>query len=137
MYKVTLFANFVRGEEIDALIQELINIASEGIEVKSKVFVLENLRDDNQYIVTFNIAGDSGAIRDYLPEGSIPVHRKREVNVLYSINALNEIIKAHNDGQVDPTKSIPWEHYRNTFLITRSGELNSIPTKLYKVVELE
>jgi hypothetical protein len=137
MYKVTLFANFVRGDEIEVLVQELMRLANEDIEVKSKVFVLENLRDENQYIVTFNVAGDSGHIRDHLPEGSIPVHRKREVNVLYSINALNEIIKAHNDGQVDPTKSIPWEHYRNTFLVTRSGELNSIPTKLYKVVELE
>jgi hypothetical protein len=137
MYKVTLFANFVRGEEIDTLIQELVSLAQEDIEVKNKVFVLENLRDENQFIITFNVVGDSGHIRDYLPLGSIPVHRKREVNVLYSINALNEIIKAHNDGQVDPTKSIPWEHYRNTFLITRSGELNSIPTKLYKVVELE
>jgi len=137
MYKVTLFANFVRGEEIDALIEELTRLVADDIDVKNKVFVLENLRDENQYIVTFNVAGDSGMIRDHLPEGSIPVHRKREVNVLYSINALNEIIKAHNDGQVDPTKSIPWEHYKNTFLVTRSGELNSIPTKLYKVVELE
>ena len=137
MYKVTLFANFVRGEEIDALIEELTRLVADDIDVKNKVFVLENLRDENQYIVTFNVAGDSGMIRDHLPEGSIPVHRKREVNVLYSINALNEIIKAHNDGQVDPTKSIPWEHYKNTFLVTRSGELNSIPTKLYKVMELE
>jgi hypothetical protein len=133
---VTLFASFAKESELDEVIDQVSQLRYMGVSLKEKIFILENLRSGDQYIVTFNVEGDIGPFRDSLPVGSIPIHRKKETNTLYSINALNEIIKAHNAGKVDPTMTIPWEHFANSFLITRSGELSVMPTKIHKVVNL-
>jgi len=135
MGRAKLFSTFIRWGDLPFVLETLQGLRNSG--VKDKVFVLQNLRNDEQLIVTFNIEEDSNSLRNELPAGSIPVHRKKEVNTLYSINALNEVIKSFNDGVVDPTMDIPWEHYSNSFLIIRSGKLSIIPTKLNRVVDLE
>ena len=64
------------------------------------------------------------------------VHRKKESNTLYSINALNELIKSLNGGVVDTRFPIEWKHYKNTILLTQHNELKQLRTKIYKIVEL-
>ena len=69
-------------------------------------------------------------------DNTISVHRKKESNTLYTLNGLNEIVKALNNGIVDPKFPINWVHYRNSVILTRDGELKILKTKIYKIIDL-
>jgi hypothetical protein len=71
-----------------------------------------------------------------IPENTILVHRKKESNTLYTINALNELIKKLNGGVVDTRYQIDWQHYKNTILLTQQNELKQLRTKIHEIIEL-
>jgi hypothetical protein len=96
------------------------------------MFVL-HVKSNNEYVVTYNI--DQGNATD-IPENTILVHRKKEHNVLYTINSLNELIKRLNGGVVDPKFPINWQHYRNSILLTQNSDLKQLQTRIYKIIEL-
>ena len=98
----------------------------------NKVFILEVL-DQDEYVLTYSI--DQGNVNS-IPENTILVHRKKETNTLYTINALNELIKKLNGGVVDTSYKITWNHYKNCILLTQHGKLNQLNTKIHKIVEL-
>jgi hypothetical protein len=124
-----LFATFTQQENIDNLIDDL----SSSYEIMyNKMFVLF-VKSTNEYVVTYNVEqGNIGSI----PENTILVHRKKESNTLYTINALNDLIKKLNGGAVDPTFRIEWQHYRNCILLTQHGEVKQLNTKIFKIVDL-
>jgi len=66
---------------------------------------------------------------------TISLHRKKQTNTLYTINALNECIKTVNNGVLDTSYQLEWENYRNCLLLTNDGGLNKIPTKIYKIID--
>ena len=98
----------------------------------NKMFVLF-VKSTNEYVVTYNV--DQGNINS-IPQNTILVHRKKESNTLYTINALNDLIKKLNGGAVDPNFKINWQHYRNCILLTQHGEVKQLNTKIFKIVEL-
>ena len=124
-----LFATFTQQENIDNLID---NLSSSYEIMYNKMFVLF-VKSTNEYVITYNVEqGNIGSI----PENTILVHRKKESNTLYTINALNDLIKKLNGGAVDPTFRIEWQHYRNCILLTQHGEVKQLNTKIFKIVEL-
>ena len=97
-----------------------------------KLFVLY-VKSTDEYVITYNT--DSGNIGS-LPPNTISVHRKKDTNTLYTINALNELIKRLNGGIVDPSFKVNWNHYKNCILLTQQNEFKSLNTKLYQIIEL-
>ena len=89
-----LFCTFTDLDGLDALLE---NIQSKYSIIYNKLFILE-IVDKNEYVVTYNV---EQANVDSIPENTILVHRKKESNTLYTINALNELIKKLNGGVVD------------------------------------
>jgi hypothetical protein len=70
--------------------------------------------------------------------GTVNLHRKKETNTLYTLNALNEIVKTENNGILDKKFQINWLEYTNCILITqRSKGLIKIETELEKILDLE
>ena len=69
-------------------------------------------------------------------ENTILIHRKKESNTLYTINALNDLIKKLNGGIVDPAYKINWQQYHNCILLTQHGDVKQLNTRIYKIVEL-
>jgi hypothetical protein len=63
---------------------------------------------------------------------TILVHRKKQSNTIYTINALNTIIKHKTGGQLDNTYQLDWDEYRNSILITSNQSYKKIPTKVHK-----
>jgi hypothetical protein len=124
-----LFATFVDLENLDGLIDNLKNSYSI---MYNKMFVLY-VKSTNEYVITYNV--EQGNINS-IPSNTILVHRKKESNVLYTVNALNELIKKLNGGVVDTTYRVDWQHYRNCILLTNQGELKQLNTKIYKIVEI-
>ena len=98
--------------------------------------MFQNENDHHELIITYNITGDydfGGAdARD-----TISLHRKKQTNTLYTINAINTIIRQKNNGVLDKTFPIAWDEYRNSLLLTNENELNAIPTRIYSIVDIE
>ena len=124
-----LFCTFVPLTEVDSFIKE---ITSEYTILYNKIFVL-HIKSNDEYVCTYNV--DQPNINN-IPENTILVHRKKETNTLYTINALNELIKSLNEGIVDTNFRINWQHYKNTILLTQQGDLKLLRTKIYDIVEL-
>lgn len=124
-----LFATFTQQDNIDNLVNELANTYDI---MYNKMFVLF-VKSTNEYVITYNV--EQGNINS-IPANTILVHRKKDFNVLYTINALNDLIKKLNGGAVDPTFKINWQHYKNSILLTQHGEVKQLNTKIYKIIEL-
>jgi len=124
-----LFCTFTSLENLDRLVSDL---QSQYTIMYNKMFVL-HIKSNNEYVVTYNV--DQGNVSS-IPENTILVHRKKDSNTLYTINALNELIKRLNGGVVDSRFRVDWQHYRNTILLTQQNELKELKTKIHKIIEL-
>ena len=124
-----LFCTFSQLDELDNLISGL---TKKYDIMYNKMFVLQ-VKSNDEYVVTYNV--DQGNIND-IPDNTILVHRKKETNSLYTINALNELIKSLNGGVVDTRFIINWQHYKNCILLTQHNEIKQLNTRIYKIIEL-
>ncbi len=124
-----LFCTFTA---IDGL-EELVNNLTKTYTIMyNKMFVL-HVKSTDEYVVTYNVEQNNV---EGIPQNTILVHRKKESNTLYTINALNDLIKKLNGGIVDPSYRVNWQHYRNCILLTNHNELKQLNTKVYKIIEL-
>ena len=100
-----------------------------------KIYVFTNQKDSSQLICTYNIPNN----QDNFIEGmdTIALHRKKQSNTLYTINALNEVIRDKNNGVLDKTFPITWSEFQNSLLLVNEQGLNIIPTKIYKIINTE
>ena len=124
-----LFCTFTSLEDLETLINGLTKAYSI---MYNKMFVLY-VKSTDEYVVTYNV--EQGNV-DSIPLNTILVHRKKETNTLYTINALNDLIKKLNGGVVDPSFRVNWQHYKNCILLTNHNELKQLNTKVFKIVEL-
>ena len=124
-----LFCTFTTLEDLENLVSSLSNRYSI---MYNKMFALQ-VKSNDEYVVTYNV--EQGNVND-IPENTILVHRKKESNTLYTINALNELIKKLNGGVVDTKFPISWQHYRNCILLTQHNEIKQLNTKIHKIIEL-
>lgn len=124
-----LFCTFTSLDNLDVLVEDL---SSRYSIMYNKMFVL-HVKSNNEYVITYNV--DQGNVND-IPENTILVHRKKDSNTLYTINALNELIKRLNGGVVDTRYKIDWQHYKNCILLTQHNELKQLNTKIFKIIEL-
>ena len=124
-----LFCTFTSADGLEALTKD---ISQSYTIMYNKMFVLF-VKSTNEYVVTYNV--DQGNV-NHIPENTILVHRKKESNTLYTINALNELIKKLNEGVVDTNYKVNWQHYRNCILLTQHNELKQLNTKIYSIIEL-
>ena len=108
--KTQLLATFCKRNRLYETIDLI--IACNDI-VFDKIYVFQNENDYHQLICT---------------------HRKKQSNSLYTINALNELVKELNDGVLDNSFPIPWEDYRNRMLLTNEEGLYEIPTRVYSII---
>jgi hypothetical protein len=125
-----LLVSFTNSSELDDLISEITSTYSI---LYKKIFVLEIVNTED-LVISYNI--EQGNVST-IPDNTILVHRKKESNTLYTINALNELIKKLNGGVVDTSYKIDWQHYRNCILLTQHNTLTQLNTKIHKIIELE
>ena len=127
--KNRLFCSFTTLGEMDGLIS---NLTSKYDIIYNKIFVL-HIKGSEEYVCTYNIDSINSAD---IPENTILVHRKKDTNTLYTINALNELIKNLNGGVVNTSFPVEWKHYKNTILLTQHNELRELKTKIHKIIEV-
>ena len=124
-----LFCTFVRRRELDETVER---ITTTYPILHNKIFVL-SITDRRDLAITYT---PDTTERLSISEDTILVHRKKHTNTLYTINAMNIIIKMNNNGVLDKTHQIDWELYKNSILLSNDDELNKLPTKVYKIISL-
>ena len=127
-----LLATFTAKVYLDGIVDKIKEIYPI---VFNKIYILQNEDSQKELICTYNVdvthAVDYNAI-----ENTISLHRKKHTNTLYTINALNEVVMAMNNGIKDPNTIVPWENYKNSILVTNSDGLNKINTRIFKIIKL-
>ena len=124
-----LFCTFVDEDALDGMVDSISKAYSI---MYNKMFVLF-VKSTGEYVITYNV---EQANVNNIPVNTILVHRKKETNTLYTINALNDLIKKLNGGVVDTSYRVNWQHYKNCILLTQNGDLKQLNTKVFKIVEL-
>ena len=64
------------------------------------------------------------------------VHRKKQTNTLYTINALNEFVREENSGILDRSFQINWEKFKNQIIVTNTVGTKKISTRIFEIIEL-
>lgn len=123
-----LFCTFTSKEDLESTID---NIKEQYTILFNKIFVLY-IESTNEYVCTYNV--DSFNISNTILPQTILLHRKKESNTLYTINALNDLIRELNGGVADPRYRVNWQDYRNCILLTTSGELKRLDTKIHEIL---
>jgi hypothetical protein len=123
-----LFCTFAKKELLDERLQE---INKEYKILYNKIFVLASPESD-EYMCTYNIEIE-GPNTKILPN-TILLHRKKDSNTLYTINALNTLIKSLNNGVLDNKFMVNWPDYRNSILLTQGEDLRKLNTSIHKIV---
>lgn len=63
-------------------------------------------------------------------QDTITINRKKDTETLYSINALNTLIREQNNGVLDKSYRVDWTQYKNNLLLTdRDGSFRCIEIK--------
>jgi hypothetical protein len=102
--------------------------------INPNVFILENKIKSDELFITFNVEKGSAAINSNWK--TILVHRKKQSNTIYTINALNEVVKSKTGGQLDNSYMIDWEEFQNCILTTSNIGYKKIPTKVFKTINI-
>ena len=97
----------------------------------NKIFLLKNVDNSNELMCTYNISVEENYTE---LENTILLHRKKQTNTLYTINALNALIQILNNGVLDTTYQLDWENYRNTMLLTNEEGIRRISTEVEDII---
>ena len=127
-----LLCLFTTKEEID-IAQEF--VLKNYTLTNPNVFILENKSKLEEAFITFNVEKGSAPIDSQWK--TILVHRKKQSNTIYTINALNEVVKSKTGGIVDNSYMIDWEEFKNCILTTSNLGYKKIPTKVFKSFNTE
>ena len=125
-----LYCTFLQDEGVNEVVERILE---EHDILFNKIFVLVAL-DDNKTMLTYNI---DGPVYNLQLPNTILVHRKKQTNTLYTINALNEVIRYLNEGILDTTYQVDWTRFRNSLLLTRPGGFKKVRTRLKTIIEIE
>ena len=127
-----LLLTFTKVNKLDNTVEDIKNCYTLAF---NKIYVLENSNNTKELICSYNI-NLSAEIDGNIPLNTISVHRKKETNTIYTINALNYVIALLNDGKVDNKFPVPWGNYKNMILATNTDGLKKIETRIHSVVNI-
>jgi len=91
--KTQLLCTFTKKEGLQNTLQQL---RETYLIVSTFIYILKNKSNLEELFVTYNI--DTAFQPETPLENTILIHRKKESNSLYTINALNELVKEENGG---------------------------------------
>ena len=127
--KTQLLCTFAHKKDLDLIIDYI----SKSYTISEKrLFVFSNTDKNSELYVTYNVEPD-----DYKKTpNTIMIHRKKETNTLYTVNALNAIIRKSNNGVLDKKFVINWPIYENSLMLTDGDDIRHIHLDLYKRIDL-
>lgn len=98
----------------------------------NSIFVFYNVKNVKELYITYNIFNTDGSFPKF--PNTISIHRKRQTNTLYTLNAMNQIIRDENNGVFDKTFQIGWEFYKDCLIMTDDNFVKIISIKIYDII---
>ena len=128
--KTQLLCTFTSKDNLQKTLQD---IRETYVIVYNYIYILQNKANLDELYVTYNINTE---FRPPNPlEDTILIHRKKESNTLYTINALNQLVREENGGVLDKTFIIDWQKFRNSIILTNTEGTKRIQTRIFEVIE--
>ena len=128
--RTQLLCTFTNEESFE----DVVNTILKTYELFSrKIFILK-LEPSKELVVSYNIIPNEKS--SFLPN-TIMVHRKKESNTMYTINALNRLISDLNKGVVDKSFQIDWDIYKNSVILTNGDSYKVLKTSLFRIVDVQ
>ena len=128
--KTQLLCTFTTKEGLQKTLQD---IRETYVIVYNYIYILQNKANLDELYITYNINTEFKP--SYPLEDTILIHRKKESNTLYTINALNQLVKEENGGVLDKTFVIDWNKFKNSIILTNTEGTKRIQTRIYEVIE--
>jgi len=130
MDKTILLASFVHIDNVNTFIEYL----STQFDIeKDKVFGYKLISDESQIVITFKIILKDGIqinLKDFF-QNSVIIHKRGDA--LYTINALNELIKTKIDGDIGnidmKSVKIDWVEYQGKLILIDNQKLSLFDIK--------
>lgn len=128
--KKQLLCTFSNTDEYKDLIEQIRNFYSVN---GNKLFLFSGVKSPRNIYITYNIDVNG---TDQFPKFSntIGLHRKKQTNTLYTLNAMNKLIAEENGGVFDNKFQLNWELYSNCLILTGEISVRIIPIKLFDII---
>lgn len=101
--------------------------------IDNKIFIFANENNLRELYLTFNVEKNE---RNTRFKGTISIHRKKQTNTLYTLNAMNKLIADENNGVFDKNFQLNWELYKNSIILTNEIGVKIVPLKLFSIQEI-
>ena len=128
--KTQLLCTFTSKDTLQKTLQD---IRETYVIVYNYIYILQNKANLDELYVTYNINTEFKPPNPL--EDTILIHRKKESNTLYTINALNQLVREENGGVLDKTFIIDWQKFRNSIILTNTEGTKRIQTRIFEVIE--
>jgi hypothetical protein len=128
--KTQLLCTFTTKEGLQKTLQD---IRETYVIVYNYIYILQNKSNLDELFVTYNINTEFKPPQPL--EDTILIHRKKESNTLYTINALNQLVKEENGGILDKSFMIDWNKFKNSIILTNTEGTKRIQTRIFEVIE--
>ena len=131
-----LLASFIMTND-DAQIQEEVEFIVNNTEITNNlIFLLSEKENPLKKIITYNAITEKG--KPFNPRlFTMRVHRKKQTNTLYTINALNCAVAAQHDGKTGRDLRLDWSQYENCILLTTGKELRVHEIEVSRIYKIE
>lgn len=100
----------------------------------NRVFVFTNTNNSSEIYLSYNVVNMIKQEQKF--PNTILIHRKKQTNTLYTLNAMNRLI-AEENGKEDKTFVVNWSLYKNSLIITGDISVRIIPLKLFQVIDIQ
>jgi hypothetical protein len=131
-----LLASFLKTESEDEVQAEVEFIVNNTDITNSLIFLLQDKDDPEKKIITYNAIVEKG--KPFNPRlFTMRMHRKKQTNTLYTINALNKAVALQHDGQTGKHLKLDWSEYENSILLTTGSKLTVHPVEVSKIFKIE
>jgi len=131
-----LLASFIITDD-EQKIQEEVEFIVNNIEITNNlIFLLQDTENPEKKIITYNAVVEKG--KPFNPRlFTMRMHRKKQTNTLYTINALNAAVASQHEGKTGKDLKLDWTQYGNSILLTAGKELKVHPVEVNKIFKIE
>jgi hypothetical protein len=124
-----LLCTFSTAEDFKKTTEEILSF----YEVYNKrVFAFSNVKNPKEVFLTYNVLNMKRDSPKF--PNTILIHRKKQTNTLYTLNAMNRLIEEEN-GVLDKKYIVNWQLYENSLIITGEVSVRIIPLKIHSIAD--
>jgi hypothetical protein len=105
-----------------------------SFQLEGEIFIFEDKNNADRVAITYNILKDE---KYDFPKNTFQVHRNKATNTLYTLNALNELIKRDSELENASKENykVNWEKYRDSLVIMQK-ETRESDKKILSIIPL-